>query len=585
MDVVSSHLGLVSIIAITLHAGCGACGGPPAGGLPQGDGGLTTDGAEADGPTGHDAQADGSRVDGAEADGAGASDASTFDGPAPPLARVVISEVVLTPRNDWSDGAGTPFQGAPGSGAITTRDEFVELENRDDESVDLSGWTLEIRDARQSATALAGHPDLVLSPGSTLAAFSPGGLVVIGDPVGSVSTDAYLILRDQLGRVVDEVEIGGLTASRDAEGDGIGDGAPDSAMNGFARGSFDEAIARPAGRADTDDDIADFDAMAATPLAPNVVAPPPVESTPPTLVAHAQGSAVRVTAALWVQLSEPVDITAGDAPGSITVTANGQPVALGFHLYEDGDSTIVLNPIGVLPFASDVTVTVHGGASGLKDRAQNPLAADVTFTVHTEAAPTNPGAVLINEVCATPLVDWSDSEDGNGAPFDAVPGTDRPSAEDEWIELVSLAPGAVDLSKWQIVLYPGPTLLGEPRQATPLTGGIATVVVAGGAGSITAVQPGQRVVIGDPAGSLQPSVWVELRDATGALVDAVEIGGNSSVTDRGGDGIKNGAPGPDLDGTALDAASATVARVPDGVDSGDDVGDWVHGAATPGTAN
>lgn len=534
------------------------------------DGGATGDASTVDGGATGDASA---------MDGGTTGDASTMDGSGE-TALVRINEVVVTPRRDWSDSAGTPFDSTPGAGAITSTDQFVELINVGPTPVDLRGWTLELIDQEPSTTVLAGHNALYFTAGSSVSALAPGGLAVIGDPVGFAATDVYVVLRDASGRIVDDVEIGGLTLDRDFEGDGIGDGAPGPNLNGYARGAFDEAIARPFGAVDTDNDAADFDKMRATPLALNVMPPPPVETIPPQVLSRSSGTAYRITDAIWIQLDEPVEASTVD--GNLTLTVGGLPIALGFSTFDDNDRIILVNPIGVLPFDADVMVRLNGGATGVRDLAGNPLASDLIFTVHTEAAPPNPALVRINELCADPLQDWNDSSGGDGLPFSPTPGTGMVSPADEWIELHNLRPGVSDLSGYSLVLYRGPSLYAEPRARTALLS--AFVRVFGAGANISDVRMGDRVVVGDPAGVMPPDFWIELRDASGVLVDVVEVGGNSAITDRGGNGINNGAPDPGADATAVDLDSEVVARVPE-TDTGVDVNDFAHAAATLGAMN
>src|SRR5262249_46518931 len=92
------------------------------------------------------------------------------------------------------------------------------------------------------------------------------------------------------------------------------------------------------------------------------------------------------------------------------------------------------------------------------------------------------------------------------------------------------------------------------------------------------------VVIGDPDGSLSDDVFLELRNPTGALIDKVEIGGNTDSSDYGGNGAGNGAPAGS-DGNALGLYDEAVARVPNGVDTGNDLVDWKKQRATLGRSN
>ena len=502
----------------------------------------------------------------------------------PPLAQVKINEVVVFPHHDWSDEGGTPFDAVPGATLpVSVRDQFIELRNDGTDPVDLTGWTLEMSDPVPVTTQLSSHPDVVFEEGSSLIAFAPGALLVIGDPEDRGSTDVYIVLRDQYGRVVDDVEIGGLSVARDMEGDGPGDGAPAPGANGYAKGSFDEAVGRPVGAPDTDDDQADFIHLWASPLAPNVVDPPPVETVAPQVVGYTTDPTHRISAAIRVELDEIVDPFSVD--DNLRVEVGGSVVALGFATFEADDHVILINPVGVLPFDADVEVTVQGGAGGVRDLAGNPLAADLTFTVHTESAPANPGAVLINEICGQPQQDWNDDEDGDGVPFSPVPGTGLVDSDDEWIELLDLRPGATDMTSYTLVLYRGTNLIDDPAAITRLDSPLSEVQVIGAGTGVADVRQGDRIVIGDPGGALPPDFWLELRDETGTLVDAVEVGGNSSGTDHGGDGVDDGAPGPGQDANGADLSSECVARVPDGADTGDDAADFDHDAASPGSAN
>lgn len=514
---------------------------------------------------------------------AGGPDALVPDSAPPVIPAIWINEVVVMPRHDWSDGGGTPYDATPGNGPISSQDQFVELINAGERTLDLTGWTIELIDSDPSTTTL-GVENVVLSEGATLRAFAPGDLLVIGDPAGFASTDVHVVLRDDDGQLVDDVEIGGLTEARDYEGDGIGDGAPAPDANGFARGAFDEAIARPAGAFDTDDDQDDFVKQPATPLTPNEAPEPPDEDVPPQVVARSTGNTWRVLEPLRIQLDEPVDAETVD-PALELRRGSGATIGLGFTTFSDDDRVIVINPVGVLPFDADVEVTLRGGDGGVTDLAGNPLAADLVFTVHTEAPPADPAEVRINEICADPQQDWSDDHGGDGAAFSATPGDGDIDPSDEWVELLVLRPGLSDLSGYTLGMYRGTSLIDDARAVTPLMSTSSVIRVFGAGVSVTAVAEGDRVVIGNPASTMPSDFWLELRDAAGALVDVVEVGGNTSDSERGGDAIDDGAPGPGQDGDADGVEDECVARVPDGADTGADGDDFDRAAATLGAAN
>ena len=511
--------------------------------------------------------------------GTGGSDAPAMD--APPLPRLVINELVLTPNHDWS-GAMPAYVGMPGNGSISADDEWIELRNDSAMPVNIAGWVLRVSDAEVKDTVLGMQGTLAFSVGSTITALQPGGFVVIGNPTGTMATDTFVTLRMPDGTIIDDVEIGGLSLSRDAERDGVGDGAPAASANGFARGSFDESIARPVGALDSDNDIVDFDALYATPGRANTQPIRPVENVAPLLLGHTTGTGLAVSTAINLQFNEAVDVTSIDAIGALTLTIGAVPLITGAAKFADDDHTVIINPIGVFPFGATITVTIKGGVGGVRDLAGNPLAANQQFSITTEAAPVDPSAARLNEVCASPVQDWNDSSGGNAIPFDGVPGNGQVTSEDEWVELLNSAAGVTNFSNYTLTVYAGPTLLQEARLVTRLTT-LNTRVV--GTGTLSAARTGDRLVIGNPVGAIPASCFLELRNASGTLIDHMELGGNFLSTDRGGDGVNNGAPGAGQDGNSSSFLDETIGRGPDGVDTGSDVLDWEYQSATLGTAN
>jgi len=513
------------------------------------------------------------------------ADAASVDA-LPPVARVRISEVITFPVQDWSDsagGGGVAYDATVGTGHIGTEDEWIELVNADEVAIDLTRWTLEVRDTVPSQTAFASHDAFAFSPGSSLAAVRAGGYVVVGNPDGVIDTDCYIVLRDEWGRVIDDVEIGGNHGLRDPEHDGSGDGAPDATSNGFARGVFEESVARPDGTKDTDDDQADFVKMAATPLAANVVTVPS-EDVAPTVVGSTTGPTVAVSELLRVEFDEPLD-PATAPPEVVSLLVGGTAVEVDATTFADADATLVIHTIGRLPFDTDVEVTVRGGVDGVADRAGNHLAADYTFSLHTEAAPANPAPIVINEIVVTPVRDWNDSEGGDGVPFSPAPGDGPATSGDEWIELLNASSSTVDMRHYRLIVFDGFNLFTAARSATRLGAPATTAMVYGTGADVSSVAAGDRVVIGDPVGALFFDCYVELRDPDGVLIDAVEIGGNNRRRDRGGDGVDNGAPEVGADGHSTGIADEAIARVPDGADSGVDTDDFAYARATLGVAN
>ncbi|MBN1355913.1 Ig-like domain-containing protein [bacterium] len=177
---------------------------------------------------------------------------------------IVINEVVVDPQQDWSDsegGDGVSFNAMPGSGSITTSDEWIEITNASSQAFDLTGWSLEMIDTTPEIHFLGSGSgvEVVYPATSTLSNFQPGSYLVIGNPVGSNNNVIYFALKNAQGLMVDDVEIGD-----DPEGDGNGDGAPEPGEDGNADGIAGEAVARFPNAFDTDDDPGDFDKQAAT---------------------------------------------------------------------------------------------------------------------------------------------------------------------------------------------------------------------------------------------------------------------------------------------------------------------------------
>ena len=185
-------------------------------------------------------------------------------------ASAVINEVVTDPQRDWSDsrgGDGVPFNNMPGNGDVTDSDEWIEIFNAGNQTLDLRNWTLEMRDTTPVTHVIGSPPSTtfeVYSQGASAAQFPAGAYLVIGNPAGEINNDIYLVLKDARGAVVDDVEIGD-----DPESDGNGDGAPDPGVDGNASSAADEAIFRRPNGADTNNDIRDFDKGQATIGGPN----------------------------------------------------------------------------------------------------------------------------------------------------------------------------------------------------------------------------------------------------------------------------------------------------------------------------
>jgi len=566
----------------TLDAG----GGLDAGGTGNGangaglDGSVASDAGDASGPVGGlDAGNDGSIVV-----GPGCVDPYVGDAGLAPDVKLLINEIVSYPLQDWSrsDTNTNRFRGPAGNGKVDGGDQYVELYNAGSRTLNLTGFTLQIIDGSPEVTTLRQSVETSVSSGSSMTALAPGAYAVVGNPEGFASTDAYYVLRTRCGTVLDDVEIGGSSETRDFERDGIMDGAPSPDRNGRAHGAFDEAIARLPNSADTDDDIADFVPMSATPLAPNLQnAGDPSDTTAPQILSAPSGANVAVTAALAIEFDEPIDGWTADA--ALLAAAGGLAITLGASDFENADRRIIINPVGVLPFSSNVEITL----AGVRDLSGNVMPPQsVSFS--TEAAPSNPGLLQINEVVCNPRQDWKGENAGTGY-FSGTPGTGDVGSEDEWIELVSALPMNTNLQNYTLTAYAGPNNISSTRSVQRLGASSAATLtkvrVFPSTSSLFSVDPGDLIVIGDPPGSLFSDIYIEVRNDNGVLLDYVEIGGNSATTDRGGDGESNGAPAAGKNGQSTGSMDEGISRVPGSTDTGNEIADFCYAPASLGAPN
>ncbi|MDZ7362589.1 MAG: lamin tail domain-containing protein [candidate division KSB1 bacterium] len=186
--------------------------------------------------------------------------------------------------------------------------------------------------------------------------------------------------------------------------------------------------------------------------------------------------------------------------------------------------------------------------------------------------------IVINEIVTDPQRDWNDSAGGNGVAFDRTPGSGTITDTDEWLELFNAGSTAVDLTEgagWSIEFINGTTALLNFK--TPGS----TVLRFSAGGAVTNFKTGEYLVVGNPPGAINNNVFIVLKDASGAVVDDVEIG-----DDFEGDGNGDGAPDGGADGgNATSPADEAVARVPNAVDTGNDIADFAQQLATIGFSN
>ena len=169
-----------------------------------------------------------------------------------------------------------------------------------------------------------------------------------------------------------------------------------------------------------------------------------------------------------------------------------------------------------------------------------------------------PGDVVINEVVTDPQTDWG----GNN--FSGVPGGGAVSEADEFVELYIKTAG-LDLTGWGIALNDG-----SPSSGDLTSAGAFQVSRYVGAGSFQATAAGAYLVLGNPRGSssMSNNLVIVLTDNHGAVINQAQLGNGGAPSGH--------ASGPD---------DEAVARVPNGINTGNDAADFVQQGATPGTAN
>ncbi len=210
----------------------------------------------------------------------------------------------------------------------------------------------------------------------------------------------------------------------------------------------------------------------------------------------------------------------------------------------------------------NLTVTNPGGLSSTLSNAVS-VAAYVLLV----------GDLRINEVVTDPQRDWNDA----AGPFDATPGTGSLGTSDEWLEIISTAACAANIS----------TVVLAVDDSSPTAFALGTngqVLVFSSGSSLGTFQAGGYLVVGRPSGtaSMRDDVWIRLCNGlcnagNTNVYDDVELG----TLDYEGDGSANNAP----NGNATSTTNESVYRHPNGVDTNVDNVDFVKGAATIGAAN
>lgn len=122
--------------------------------------------------------------------------------------RVLISEIVVDPQADHGDssgGNGIPFDATPGTGTIGSTDEYIELYNGSENSVNLTGWSLLMADGTDVTQSL--DQASLFSLGGTVTEFQSGEFLVVGNPDGDMKNAISVTLFDDAASLVDSVTL------------------------------------------------------------------------------------------------------------------------------------------------------------------------------------------------------------------------------------------------------------------------------------------------------------------------------------------------------------------------------------------
>jgi len=141
-----------------------------------------------------------------------------------------ITEVVTDPQADHSENAGgngIAFDAVPGTGTISSSDEFIELYWAGDAAVDLTGYRLDFLDTSPSSYVFGQSTagTLRFSSNSKLTALLPRGSVLLGNPPGALNNNIRIELLTPSGELSDVWDLFG------------------PGLDGNATGPDDEAVA------------------------------------------------------------------------------------------------------------------------------------------------------------------------------------------------------------------------------------------------------------------------------------------------------------------------------------------------------
>ena len=131
-------------------------------------------------------------------------------------ARVLITEVVTDPQQDHSEskvGNGIKFDATPGTGTVSSSDEYIEIFNGTSDSVDMSQWSLNMIDGTDVLQDLSTAKEGFYSAAGSLSDVGPGEFLVVGNPTGAINNSVTIELLNATDEIVDSIVIDDANAT------------------------------------------------------------------------------------------------------------------------------------------------------------------------------------------------------------------------------------------------------------------------------------------------------------------------------------------------------------------------------------
>lgn len=135
---------------------------------------------------------------------------------------------------------------------------------------------------------------------------------------------------------------------------------------------------------------------------------------------------------------------------------------------------------------------------------------------------TLPQGVFISEVVTDPQQDHNDSSGGDGIAFNAVVGGGSITDSDEYIELKNYGSDA-DISNWKISMLDGTDVTSSLNESF--------TYFFSDDSTLDSFHSGQSLVLGNPSGTINNEITIELYNENDEIIDSVSIDdGNSTTT-------------------------------------------------------